>query len=632
MQTEEQKKKAEFIAGLKTSAESSFSSRNARFARYYDIWNGWNNTSSAPTHDNINTTVTTTTSSIHMKEVFKAIDTILSQFIEMIFMRGNPFKVEGNDGKIDDAQAGVIEKMIKIFINKSQMYREYVALLTELMVTGICFSKLTWKYEAYQRTISEDVEDRDETGTVVGTHKEKTKRLIVKKDCPNLEFISYKDIFYSTRAKNIENTWLIHRTWTTLDKLKEVNKQYKLRQETDKDFYMNLEELETKYDLSRSADLAEADTTSKKAMEGITLGNEKVDLTSTEYVEKVNTNEYGEIEILEYWNDISTQVTMVAGGCVLIYDDQNPYDHMEKPFQCANLIVRPGEIEGIGIVELCEDANELLNTSVNIQIDNDAICNNIMMIADRSTNINADELIARKGGVIWVNNEEGKQLTQLVQQLVFSKVNTSALVGLAINEIQEVSSASKIMQGTYESGAVRSNGQTRTIATLGQSKIRGKVLTFEEMWLMPYIRQFYGLLQQYMTEAQVLKYNGQDGTTEYIKVSPEDIALDIDFIPVGSRALVQQEQLAHQLTNFLTVAAGVPNAVNLINFKYLIEKIWQQMSGEHDTHELFLTEEQMANNMAQQAIQQQLINDPTGQGQTQDLAESSQPNMAGGVQ
>jgi len=631
MQTEEQKKKAEFIAGLKTSAESTFSGRNARFARYYDIWEGWKSNGFKATHDHVVGSVRTTTSTINMKEVFKGVDTVLSQFVEMIFMRGNPFKVEGNDGKIDDAQAGVIEKMIKIFINKSQMYREYVALLTELMVCGIAFSKLTWKYEAYERTVSEEVEDLDENGEVVGTHTEKTKKTIVKKDCPHLEFISYKDIFYSSRAKNIESTWVIHRTWSTIDKLKAANKQYQLRNQTKEKLYKNLEELETKYEISRQADLAEADTTTKKANQGISLGNSTVDNVSTEYVEKVNANEYGEIEILEYWNDIATQVTMVAGGCVIIYDEQNPYEHMEKPFQCANLIIRPGEIESRGLVELCEDADQLLNTAVNVQIDNDAISNNIMVIADRSTGVNADELIARKGGVIWVDNQEGKQLSQLLTQITFSKVNTSNLVDIAIREIQDLT-ASKIMQGSYESGAVRSNGQTRTIANLGQSKIRGKVLTFEETWLLPYIRQFYGLLQQYMTEAQVLKYNGQDGVTEYIEVSPEDIALDIDFIPVGSRALVQQEQLAHQLTNFLTVAAGVPNAINMINFKYLIEKIWQQMSGEHDTHELFLTEEQMANNMAQQAIQQQLINDPTGQGQAQAISESSQPNPAGGVQ
>jgi hypothetical protein len=199
------------------------------------------------------------------------------------------------------------------------------------------------------------------------------------------------------------------------------------------------------------------------------------------------------------------------------------------------------------------------------------------------------------------------------------------------------------MQGTYESGAVRNTSQTRLIMAAGQKRFVGKILTFEEMALKPFARQFYGLVQQYVKKPVVVNMLGQDGM-KYVTLKPSDIKRDLDFIPMGSRQLVELEQVVHQMNNFMSVANGIPYSPALVNYRYLLQKVWDAISPDHDGTDVVLSDEDAKRSFEEMKQLMQMggatsIMDGGAQpaqaitgAPSINSINPSQPNMAGGVQ
>lgn len=622
-------RKVEMIVELKNSAQTARRDRVSKFQKFYKMFNGvLDYDESYPWR-----------SKIFMKEVYKVIDTIHPIFMDMIFMKGEAFKVKGIDSPVNTKQASILSSLIAIYIDKMDAYDTIDDFITELLITGTAFAKMYWEVKTIKR--EEDVESEVprvanlfgkefQLGNMTQTNREVVTKYI--KDNPTIEHISYKDIFFSTKAKNFNTTWIIHRTWKTIAQLENKNKKYKAV--TGENFYKNLGQLKMSAGVdSRDGDPEEAVTRDEKNELGI---NTNAGLAEVEdprpASENLNINNENEVEILEYWNQDGSEVSVVAGGMVLIKDEKNPFDHKGKPFLYANYKRRPQEIWGIGICELAEDGQDLLNTSVNQSIDSNTMINNLMVAVASDANIDQDQLKARPGGFVEIDVDPGESITSKFQQIKFSKVDASSEIGLAMNEIREVTGASKLMQGTYESGAVRNTGQARLMMTASNKKFMGKVLTFESMFLKPFIRMFYALIMQYMTRDQVVRVLGDKGA-EYVKVEPKDICLDLDFVPVGTKQLVEMEQLVHQLNNFLAVVSRIPMAQSIVKFKVLIRKIAENLLGSEVASEILLSDEE-SKALMQQMMQQQNQQGQGGGNPNPSLGgeNPSQPNPAGGPQ
>jgi hypothetical protein len=623
-------RKVEMIVELKQSAQNARRDRISKFQKYYKMFNGiLDYDESYPWR-----------SKIFMKEVYKVIDTIHPIFMDMIFMKGEAFRVKGVDSPINTKQASILSALIAFYIEKMDAYDTIDDFVTELLITGTAFAKMYWEVKTIKR--EEEVESEVprianlfgkelQLGNMIETNREIVTRYV--KDNPTIEHISYKDIFFSTKAKNFKNTWIIHRTWKTLDQLKNKNKKYK--EVTGENFYKNLGQLEL---LSTGVDCKDGDpedsiTRDEKSELGINNHAGLAEVEDPQPVsEDLKMNNEGEIEILEYWNKDGSEVSVVAGGMVLIKDEMNPFEHKSKPFIYSNYKRRPQEIWGIGICELAEDGQDLLNTSVNQSIDSNTLVNNLMVAVSADANIDQDQLKARPGGYVEIDVDPGEAISSKFQQLKFSKVDASSEIALAMNEIREVTGASKLMQGTYESGAVRNTSQARLMMTASNKKFMGKVLTFESMFLKPFIRMFYALIMQYMTRDQVVRILGDKGA-EYVKVQPTDICLDLDFVPVGTRQLVEMEQLVHQLNNFLAVVSRIPMAQAIVKFKVLIRKIAENLLGAEVASEILMSDEE-SKALMQQMMQQQNQQGQGGGNPNPSLGgqNPSQPNSAGGVQ
>lgn len=626
MSTAEEKHIINKIVSLKQESSNARTTLETDYRTYWEMYNGKLNTDSEYPWR----------SHIFMKEVFKAIDTIHPIFMNMLYQSGDPFRIKGNKGDLTETQARVLERLIKIYIDKMDCYNTFDDLVKDILLYGTAFAKVYWKREVinFQADV---VSFENKQYDIVGlkfTRKVKVTKKVPKSkiiEGPCIDRVDYKDIFVGTRCDNIQKYSLIHRTWKSYEALCKENEQYKAT--TGEDLYKNLETLKRKVDLaSRAGDLQDQITRAENQQLGLT--------DSTETVQQMDINGCGELEILEYWTADNMQVITVAGGQEVIRSSQNPFKHGKKPFLHMNYIRRPGRIYGIGCCELAADGQALLNTSVNQMVDNNTLTNNFMLIADREANIDFDQMKSRPGGIVFVDKEVNERLLDKVQQVKFAKVDASNVINMAISEIQEVTGAGRMSQGTYESGAVRNTSQQQGLLQQSNKRFSGKVVTYEEMCLKPFVRMLYGMIQQFITDDMVVNMIGSEDDLKYVRVTAADIARDIDFYPVGSKQLIELEQAVHQMNNFLAIVSGDPTSAMLINKRYLYQKIWDCISPDHDGHKVILSdkeakrafEEQKA--IAEMGGANKIMEGGSRQaglgGGTQNAP--SRPNMAGGVQ
>jgi hypothetical protein len=575
-------------------------------------------------------------SQIYIKETFKVMDTVMPIFLDMLFTQGNAFRVKGIDGPLDQRQAAALEYLISIYIEKMQAYNSIHDFIWDMLQYGTAFGKLTWTKETvdYTEDILETYLGKQKILGIELPVKKTRKRTIDKtkttKDAPVFEHVSYKDIFFSTRTKNLQTSWVIHRYYKTLEELESSDVKYK--DLTGEALFKNMKELSRLHSGISPLDQQEIITSLEKQDLGLNETGKSMDTQGI--TEDLEVNDDGEIEILEYWTSDNKSVIIVAGRQVVIREMDNPFKHKQKPFIWSNYIRRPHEIWGMGIPELAQDGQDYLNTVTNQGIDSNTLTNNLMFIAFRDRGIDASQLKANPGGIIFADSDSpGEPINNVLQQIKFSKIDTLPEMSVAKGEIQEVTGAGKIMQGSYESGAVRNTSQQRMLMAAGQKKFIGKILTFESMFLKPFVRQMYGLIGQFMETEQVVKIIGKRGE-EWIKISPQDICTDLDFMPVGSKQLVEMEQLIHQLNNAVAVIAADPEARNIIDMKNLYRKLLENMLPGMDAQELILSEEETQ--QRQQQAQQQQLTQMAGQegvkAQIKNSMNPSQPNMAGGVQ
>jgi hypothetical protein len=608
------------IVSLKNAAADSRNGLESKIEKWYQLYN-----QVLPTD-----TVYPWRSKVFVPELQKVFDTIHPIFMDMLFGQEIPFKTKGVSGDIDKSKSDTLNALIKVYIDKMEMYENLDDFVKEEMIIGTAFGKLTWKKEVreYEEEVTEEIPQTVNmfgqdlpTGEVKTETKNVTKQKIIK-DSPEFEWVSWKDIFFSSKARSLKDTWIIHRSYKTLDELEKVNQTAKDR--GLEPIYSHLKELEDFVSTAQRVDNGEQINNDIKLEMGLTT--EELD-KAKHLKDTLSLNEYGEIEILEYWSWDGATVETVAGNLVLIRQTDNPYKHHLKPFLHSNYVRRPGEIWGKGICELCEDSVDHLNTVVNQAIDSNSLIDNLMLLVSRDAGIDLNDVKARPGGVIPVDVEPNQRLQDVVQQLVFQKIDTTVEQAIAREDIRDVTGASRFMQGNFESGAVRSGTQQRQIMNAGGKKFAGKILTFESMFLKPFIRQMYALIGQFMTEDIAVRILDDQQKAQSVIMTYEDIIQDVDFIPMGSRQLVEQEIIVHQLSTLLSITNGIPNGQLIINAAVLVRKVAENLGmSQEDIGQIVLNEQQ-----SKQALMQTMAMNGGMEASSAPPTAPGQPNTGGGL-
>ena len=182
------------VVDLINSTSTARQAMESKFAKYYRMFNGeLGEDKQYPWR-----------SRLYMKETYKVVDTIHPIFMDMLFSKGNSFRVKPLKD-VDKKQASAIEALITYFIEKMNAYDQFEDFTKEMLITGTAFGKITWEVEEkeYEGTVFIDkpkFANIPLLGQVqTGTEKVPTKQTKVRivQDNPLFSHVSYKDIFVS---------------------------------------------------------------------------------------------------------------------------------------------------------------------------------------------------------------------------------------------------------------------------------------------------------------------------------------------------------------------------------------------------------------------------------------------------
>jgi hypothetical protein len=519
----------------------------------------------------------------------------------------NPFFDVAPREEGDVRRAQLMRELLMYEFEKSNFKMEFAGnFLKQLSIYGTSFGKVV------QRKITKKTKKRKEIVAVgingeimpTGEYEVQEDEEVVY-DGPVFETIDIFDVIISTKAKSLQDTWVIHRTEKTIGELKALEKM---------GIYSNVTDLENLILNTNDPDLQKSESRKYSTGLPVAWSDEPGDLRK--------------VEILEYWDKKREKVTTIAGRSVIIRDTENPLGI--DPFVSASLWQLPYEVYGIGVPEKCDDLQDQLNAEVNQRLDNRNLRQNLILKVRRGANVNVRNLIS-KPGAVWLTDDmtaiEPIQVPDIETSASFAEEN------ILKQEIEEVTGITKYSKGAGVAGDRTTATEASIVARSGSKSFAYMVMLIEESALKPIIEKYYQLTEMFMDKEVILRVLGDKGY-EFIALKPEDVRGCYDFIPQGTSELVDKNLKVQYLIQLLGIAKDDPALNRLAVYK----NIWEAL-GQKNYSELFnlaMQPPMEANvgetgmnqsNIARQAIDQRMA---TG-ARMGTAQEGAMPVMMGGI-
>lgn len=206
-------------------------------------------------------------------------------------------------------------------------------------------------------------------------------------------------------------------------------------------------------------------------------------------------------EVVERWVDDHLTVFLPMNGTPIeIKDNDNPYDHQQKPYTRTGFFPRPFSFYWMGIPKLVDHLQELLNSVTNQRVD--AVTMRIhSMIAAAPVALpgyKQSSITVRPLGILWTNDPNS------VRELKFGDVNSSAFV-----EPGHIKEAMRIAVGIdeYTTTAGQDKKQTATVASFLREATLEGVKLFLIMLRNSYITHFEHwicMINQFWTKKSII--------------------------------------------------------------------------------------------------------------------------------
>jgi len=279
-------------------------------------------------------------------------------------------------------------------------------------------------------------------------------------------------------------------------------------------------------------------------------------------------------EMLEYWGPYDNDITdkegkvktqkavpwwcIVINRKVLIRSIPNPYNHQIPPFIKIKLFqdLKPNWF-GIGIGSIGAPTNERLNKLVNQRLDN------------------VDLVLNRQG--VYNGNDPliDKKRLQISKPGKFYKVSDT-VTSIKFLDIPDVTASSYKEEEIAKAYFREATGATSSLSpadtdeqhrtAMGIQLLQGAagarfkpVLRCMEMDGIQALAMFYfSNLKQFMTNDEWVLITGDNGATEPVQVTPQDIQAKVFFIPMGISETVNKELQVGQLLRYKELTMDDP--------------------------------------------------------------------------
>lgn len=221
---------------------------------------------------------------------------------------------------------------------------------------------------------------------------------------------------------------------------------------------------------------------------------------------------------------------IVVAGKVLLSDGPNPYEDGEFPYERGVNYVDPGSFWGISEVEPIEGPQQTFNKIVSFSLDVLTLMGNPIWVISDDSDVDADTLENRPGGVIEktkgseVQRVEGVQLQPFVMQLM-DRYKTW---------IDDLTGTNDVSRGVADQ--VTAASAISALQEAARTRIRQQS-RFIDLYLQSVGRHYISRVLQFYSAPRVFRVTNADASNRYFKFHIEEV-FDRDGRPTGSKKAV----------------------------------------------------------------------------------------------
>jgi hypothetical protein len=485
----------------------------------------------------------------------------------------------------DHQKKDAVEMMLDYDFSKAQVFMESIPIGKSVFKYGTGVAKATYDYDGYY--LEEDFEEPYPNGLdrignlLLGWRKKKKYKLIVEHDGPIVEWVSVFNfgvdpLFW--RIRDMRYVW--ERRWTARDVLKEEDGRY--YELTGKHLYKNLEKIPTikSTDAEEIYQMDGSDDTSEA------MGWSPARWRRQPYAQIRDIEREGDhaVEIIEYWERDAK--VLIANGETIIHDGPNPYRDKRIPYLMPKCYELEGYPWGFGLLHAIKSEQEELNSWRNLILRQGRFNVTQVWAVDEDVDGIPHASDIGPGDVIQVPfSSSGKPLTQTIYDTQPLPAEAYQMEDRIRNDIQRKLAYSEgMMFGQEGAGSDTATGQRlASQGTTNRFRLQNAIADFS--FLRELSKFFYSRRQQYFKKEQVFRIIGKDGV-KFEKLSPEDVAGEFDFEPLGQTLAPNRDVLREHLINILGILKGDPIFLERTDIDEVWMEIWKSM--DHQWPERFL--------------------------------------------
>lgn len=486
---------------------------------------------------------------VFIPATFKAIRTISARILSMHLAIDPPFDLIPLSQQAGMSREGVKGHLGYQF-DKSRFMSKWFLAILQALIRGTSIQKTYWIDQRTKKSVRVPI--LDEIGQVVDFRKE--TRTIPIYSGPMVDVIDLYDYFPDPDATVINEGTQIHRVWRSMDYIKKHS-----------DIYKNIDKLEETTSPGK-------EDSSYQHIRQLHLGIQRRKFGPTIYDSRGQAYEDYEdktkklsrdVELLECYCDYDIDgdgkledcLFAIGNRTVLLRDELNPF--ITRPFSSISFMPVLGEIFGMGVCELIEPLQKLLNTKTNQRLDNvNQALQAIMTYVEGSV----DENLLKK-----FNFQPGAKLrVGMLDAIKWERapdVTQTAYMETqgAAQEIEEQSGATRYI-GPTAAGQKELHRTSSGLAMLQSAAgewLSVVVKLMEDSGIKEIVKQYHILNQQNIDTTVEYPFL-EKGVYTPIQITPDDIAQDFEFKAVGASHWSSKEMETGFISQVLQSIAGDP--------------------------------------------------------------------------
>jgi len=486
---------------------------------------------------------------------FQQVEPFVSQMTETM-VGETPYLAYSGRGPEDDETAEEITNFTQYQLECGNFFPTWVSWCRNLGKYGTAVMKANWEVESVEITSEQDITVQGinpQTGQVEEITKTITDTQDYDKhDGPMFYNVSLFDFFVprSATSSDVQKmSWVIHRTYRTLDQLLD-NPNYDRNTKWIKKLIAERDEDDMDTSTSVGSGMEEAKRT-EQSQKNSSKGNKKY---------------AGKVEVLEWWGDFKFKkserakaalivVAIIENEHILLRLDENPFKFKFKPFLMSNDYPIEGEPYGYGelhhIKGLIEESTALRNARLDVA----NISLNRVWLVERQAGVNLRELYTAPNKIILTNDLNGIRPMDM-GQVTASSVQELARIDFDIQNTTEIINP---RQDVSNVGAAFGSTATGVNFLAGKSNLRllTKARLLQDTFFRPLADMLNWFNRDLVTDDMYYRVSGEDNKNPYRTISPDAFLTRVDYKPSSSPDKLSLSQRRDNMSYLLQTLAQI---------------------------------------------------------------------------